>query len=139
MRRNKGFTLLEAIVALVLIGGVGMALFTWINSSIVALRRVEDANNRNEAITNAVEYMQAVNPMQRPEGKANFGNYRIVWKSSPLSDTVDGSAYPQGVSLYQLALYETVIDATKADDPHWFEIKINLAGYKKVRELKLPF
>ncbi|WP_025917395.1 prepilin-type N-terminal cleavage/methylation domain-containing protein [Herminiimonas sp. CN] len=139
MRRNQGFTLLEAMVALVLVGSLGMTLFAWVNSSIVALRRVEDANNRNEAIANVVEYMQAVNPMQAPEGKADFGNYQIVWKSRPLSDTVDGSAYPQGVSLYQLELFETAIDAAKTDNPHWFEIKIRLAGYKKVRELKLPF
>lgn len=137
--RNRGFTLLEAMVALVLIGGAGMALFTWVNSSIVALRRVEDANARNDAMVNVIEYMQAINPMQTPEGKVDFGNYQILWKSEPITDIVNGSSNPQGQSLFQLALYETRINAGKSDDPRWFELKLKLVGYKKVRETRLPF
>jgi general secretion pathway protein I len=134
MRRSVGFTLLEAIVALVLIGGAGMALFSWINSSIVSLRRVEDANARNEAASNIIEYMQAVNPMLTPDGKADFGAYQIKWKSDQQVDTVDGVSNPQGTSLFQLGLYQTRIEAIKADDPHWFDLKLTLVGYKKVRE-----
>lgn len=126
--------MLEAIVALVLIGGAGMALFSWINSSIVALRRVEDANARNEAASNIIEYMQAVNPMVSPEGKADFGAYKIQWKSDPLTDQVDGVSNPQGIGLFQLGLYQTRIDAAKPDDPRWFDLKLTLVGYKKVRE-----
>ena len=132
-KRSLGFTLLEAIVALVLIGGVGMALFSWINSSIVALRRVEDANARNESAANIIEYMQAVNPMQTPEGSANFGAYQIQWKAEALIDQVDGVANPQGNSLFQLGLYQTKINAVKANDPNWFDFTLKLVGYKKVR------
>lgn len=139
MRRSKGFTLLEAMVALVLIGGAGMALFTWVNSSIVALRRVESANARSDAIANVIEYMQGVNPMLNPEGKADFGSYQISWKSAPLTAKVDGTGNPSGVSLFQLSLYETSIDAVKSDDPRWFDLKLTLVGYKKVREIGRPF
>ena len=131
--RTRGFTLIEALVALVLIGAVGMALFTWIDSSMVSLRRVEDANARNDATANIIEYMQAVNPMQTPQGKANFGSYQIQWNSDPVTDQVDGVTSPQGTSLYQLALYQTKISVAKADDPYWFDLKLKLVGYKKVR------
>ena len=131
--RASGFTLIEALVALVIIGAFGMALFTWINSSIVSLHRVEDANARNDAAANIIEYMQAVNPMQTPEGKNNFGSYQIQWKSDPVTDEVDGVTSPQGNSLYRLALYQTKISVAKTDDPNWFELKLKLVGYKKVR------
>ena len=134
MRQSVGFTLLEAIVALVLIGTAGMALFSWINSSIVSLRRVEDANARNAAASNIIEYMQSVNPMLTPDGKVDFGAYQIRWKSDPLTAVVDGVSNPQGASLFQLGMYETKIEAVKADDPRWFDLKLNLVGYKKVRE-----
>lgn len=133
MRRNLGFTLIEAMVALVLIGGAGMALFSWINNSIVALRRVEDANARNDAVANIIEYMQAVNPMQTPDGKANFGSYQIEWKSETLVAPMDGISNPNSVGLFQLGLFQTRIDAAKVDDPHWFELKLELVGYEKVR------
>lgn len=132
--RNLGFTLIEVIVALVLIGGAGMALFSWINGSIVALRRVEDANARNEAASNIIEYMQTVNPMLTPEGTAEFGSYQIRWKADPLSDTVDGVVNPQGVGLYQLGLYRAKINAVKVDDPNWFDLTLTLVGYKKTHE-----
>jgi general secretion pathway protein I len=138
LRRNLGFTLIEAIVALVLIGGAGMALFSWINSSIISLRRVEDSNARNEAASNVIEYMQAVNPMLTPEGKADFGSYQIQWKSDPLIDKVDNVSNPQGVGLYELGLYKTSIAAVKPDDPNWFDLKLTLVGFKKVRESQSP-
>ena len=129
----RGFTLIEALVALVLIGAFGMALFTWIDSSMVSLRRVEDATARNDATANIIEYMQAVNPMQTPQGKADFGSYQIQWNADPVTDQVDGLTSPQGTSLYQLALYQTKISVTKAGDPYWFDLKLKLVGYKKVR------
>jgi len=137
-RRSLGFTLIEAIVALVLIGGAGMALFSWLNSSIVALRRVEDANARSDATANIIEYMQAVNPMLNPEGRANFGNYQIEWKAEPMTAVVDGVSNPQSIGLYQLGLYQTKIGAEKADDPHWFDLQLELVGYKKVRTKQAP-
>jgi len=41
-QRQRGFTLLEAVVAMVLISGAGAALFAWINSELGALARVQD-------------------------------------------------------------------------------------------------
>ena len=137
--RIRGFTLIEAIVALVLIGGAGMALFSWVNSSIVALRRVEDANARSEAVANIVEYMQAVNPMLTPDGNADFGAYRIEWKSELLAPEADNVSNPSGVGLFHVGLYQTAISAAKPDDPRWFDLKLNLAGYRKVREKQTLF
>ena len=40
-RRQQGFTLLEAIVALVLMSSALGALYTWINTDLISLRRAE--------------------------------------------------------------------------------------------------
>lgn len=139
VRRNeRGFSLLEAVVALVILALAGMALFDWVNASVQSLRRVESANARNEATANAIEYMQSVNPMLRPQGQMEFGNYRIAWEAENITDVTDGSHYPRGRSLYQLALYETVVRAyqqSSGDGALWFEFRMKQVGYKKVREL----
>ncbi len=132
MRADRGFSLLEALVALVVLAGAGMALFAWINASLVSLRRVEEANARNEAIANVVEYLQMVNPMLTPRGSAKFGTYEIEWNASPTTATIDGSGY-SGVSLYRLGLYDTVVKAAKPADPAWFEIKLSLIGFQRTR------
>lgn len=127
------------MVALVILSSAGMALFTWVNASITSLRRVEDANARTAATLNALEYMQSVNPMLRPEGRMDLGAYRIAWQAQPLTATLDGAAYPRGQSLYQLALYDTVVKAYRGTDEYWFEFHLKQVGFKKVRALVNPF
>ena len=131
--RQAGFTLLEAIVALVLISSAGLALFSWINGNIMALTRIHDVNARSEATANILEYMDRVNPMLTPEGEAPLGAYSIKWGSQATSNITEGVGYPQGQSLYQMALYSTVISVRTAGDQIWFELKLQQVGYKRVR------
>src|SRR5450830_964415 len=96
--RQAGFTLLEAIVALVLISSAGLALFSWINGNIMALTRIHDVNARSEATANILEYMDRVNPMLTPEGEAPLGTYSIKWRSQATSNITEGAGYPRGQS-----------------------------------------
>lgn len=131
--RQMGFTLLEAIVALVLISGAGLALFGWINGNIMSLTRMHDVNARSEATINILEYMDRVNPMLTPEGTAPLGAYSISWRSTAISNITDGAGYPRGQSLYQMALYGTTVSVSSAGDQAWFELKLQQVGYKRVR------
>ena len=137
--RQRGFTLIEAIVALVLIATTGMALFSWINSNIITLNRVQESNAENAATLNVVEYMNNVNPMVTPEGKADLGAYRLAWKSAATTEPRDGASYPFGISLYQLGMYQTKITVQKSDGAAWFDFTLQQVGYKKVREVPRPF
>lgn len=121
------------MVAMVIIGGAGMALFTWVNASIVSLRRVEDANVRSAATANAIEYMQSVNPMLKPVGQIDLGDYRLDWKAQPQTTVIDGSGLTLGLSQFQLALYDTQVTASRSNGNFWFDFKLTLVGFKKVR------
>ena len=129
--RQAGFTLLEAIVALVLISGTGLALFGWINGNIVALNRIHEVNARSEATANILEYMDRVNPMFTPEGEAPLGAYAIKWRSQATSNITEGV----NQSLYQMALYSTAVSVTTAQNQAWFELKLRQVGYKRVRSI----
>lgn len=136
-RKQLGFTLIEATVALVLIATAGMALFSWINSNIIALNRVQEINAENAATLNALEYMHNINPMTSPEGQANLGSCRLFWKAEAATELRGGAGYPYGSSLYQLGTYQTRITVQKPDGQFWFAFTLQQAGYKKVRELSL--
>lgn len=137
--RRGGFTLIEALVALVILGGAGMALFGWVNASIVAVRRVEEANLRSEAVANAIEYMQAVNPMRDPVGRVDLGHYALEWKSAVAAPAVGGVGYPQGPSVFQLGLFQTRVRASRVADPVWFEVTLTLVGWRRVGDSGAPF
>jgi len=134
-RKQHGFTLIEAIVALVLIGTTGMALFGWINSNIITLNRVQEISAENAATINALEYMENINPMLSPEGQADLGSCRLLWKAEATTDTRDGAGYPYGVGLYQLNLYHTKVTIQKPDGQFWLAFSLQQVGHKKVREL----
>lgn len=137
-RSQGGFTLLEAIVALVILSTAGMALFSWIDSDLQILNRVNDAGARNRATRNILEYMNNVNPMKDPEGHAELGSYGFDWKAMPITNPMDGANYPQGLSLYQFTLYDTSVRVTRIGKP-WFDFDLRQVGYKKVRDLRIPF
>jgi general secretion pathway protein I len=134
---QRGFTLLEAIVALVLISTVGMVAFGWINRSLDTLARIQQAQSRDVVMRNALDWMDTVNPMLSPRGREEIGNLTISWESAETEARRDG--YDSGGwSLYQLALYDTevVVDAS-GQEPVRFVLR--QVGYEQVREFTLPF
>lgn len=137
-QKQLGFTLIETIVALVLIASTGMALFSWINSNIITLNRVQEQNAKNAATLNALEYIRIINPMKLPQGQATLGAYKLTWQATLLIDPRDGAGYPTGNSLYQLALYQTKVDVKKADGQHWFSFDVQQVGYKQIRDSVSP-
>ncbi len=137
-RRQRGFSLLEAIVALVLISSMGGALFAWINTELQALERTQEANTRAEAMVNALEFMEGVNPMLTPQGEASFADLKFAWDAKASTSVRDGVSYPQGISLYQLALYDTQVQVSRTSGGPWFEFTLQQVGYKRVRDNK-PF
>lgn len=135
---SGGFSLLEAIVAMVLISGAGMALFAWINGSIASLTSLQDANRRSDATANILEYMDRVNPMQSPQGEASLGPYSIRWRAHPASDVVNGVNYPRGRSLYQIAIYNVKVSVFHEDRNPWFTVQLRQVGYNRVGEPPRP-
>ena len=138
-QQQAGFTLLEAIVALVLIATTGMALFSWVNSNVIALQRVQAVNAQDAATLNALQYMHNVNPMATPEGTAALGDYTLNWRSEATAEARDGANYPSGISLYQIAMYQTLVTLQTADGKDWFNFSLQQVGFKKVREIRPPF
>jgi general secretion pathway protein I len=138
-RTQQGFTLIEAIVAMVLVATTGMALFSWINSNLITLNRVQEANAESAATSNVVDYLSTVNPMITPEGEAKLGDYQVRWKATISDEPRDGAGYPYGTSLYQLALYQTQVQVQKPDGQAWFDFTLQQVGYKQVRILSTPF
>lgn len=136
-KHSKGFTLIEAVVAMVLIGGIGMALAGWLNSNLAILSRVQEANARSDATANILEFMEKINPMKTPNGQADLGEYKIFWGAVEKTAPIDGSGYPRGRSLYQIALYTTKVEVIAINRKKWFDIEIQQVGYKQVRTLSL--
>ena len=134
--RQQGFTLLEAIVALVLITTTGMALLSWINTNLITLQRVQQAQQRHEAIRNALAFMETVNPLESPQGEETVGIYIFHWQARAIELPKDGKG------LYQLALYDTDIEVffhQPQKQALIAQFTLRQVGFKQVYEPTLTF
>jgi len=133
-----GFTLLEALVAMVLISTMGMAVYGWINSSLQTLVRVEEHALQDAMVRNALAYVETVNPMASRSGEATIGPYIISWNSHPLEPEKDGVGYPLGVSLFRVGLYDVHV-TVKTEHGEQAEFNVRQVGYRQERTLQDNF
>lgn len=94
---QSGFTLLEVIVAMVLIASVGMGLYAWINSCLIGLGRVQEHELRREAAWDALAFMENVNPMDKPSGEAKLGPYQIQWEAALVEPVKESRGHSFGL------------------------------------------
>lgn len=132
MHRESGFTLLEAIVALAILAAGTMALFAALNGALRSLERAEAAVRLDTATENAVEFLEAVNPMQRPEGEAALGEYTLRWRAQVVLGPTDNLTDYLQPGLYEVALYaidgELLLDGRVTG-----RFTLRRAGWQQVR------
>ncbi|OQW93346.1 MAG: hypothetical protein BWK79_11635 [Beggiatoa sp. IS2] len=131
--RSLGFTLLEAIVALVLITTSGMALLNWINTNLLALEHVQQAQQRHMATRNALAFMETVNPLEKPNGEMIFDDYTIKWETTAVELPKDGINAFGDVGFFQIGLYDTQVEVDSVDKM-LARFTLRQVGYKQVRE-----
>lgn len=130
---QRGFSLLEAIVALTILATVGMALFAAMSQSTQMIARAENARRVDSAVRNAAAWMASVNPAETPQGEQQLGDVTLRWSSDlvePMHDAMTGYLQP---GLYQVGLYDVRLELQRDGSP-LTEVTIRRAGYRQVRE-----
>ncbi len=138
MFKQRGFTLLEAIVSLVIITSVGMALFNWINSNLAILQRVQFSQQRIEATRNALVFMTQVNPAEKMRGKETLGTYEIVWQSQVIEPPKEGVSTTKDMSLFEVGLYDTVVTINLKNSV-LNQFTLRQVGYKQIHKFEYLF
>ncbi|MCD0420814.1 type II secretion system GspH family protein [Rubrivivax sp. JA1024] len=118
-RRQAGFGLLEAIVALVLLASTGTAVFAWINTSLDAVRRVRDREAVDARLAQMAAWAQTLDLVRAPEGEAEIApGLRVRWTARPLRPLQPVAPLPGGTGTpWRIALYELDLEGHDADRP----------------------
>lgn len=102
-----GFTLLEAIIALVVFSMGALALYGWLGVNLDTLQRVEASQKRIAMVQSGIDVLRRVNPMEEPRGEIQIESYVFAWEAEPVEAIREavsqvGLAIPFNVGLYDL-------------------------------------
>ena len=135
--RQEGFTLLEAIVAMVIAAGVSAALFGWINTTLISLARTQQVTQKSELLIQAVNYLEILNPAEQRSGSVDFVYGTMNWNAFPIEDTVDALNPVTGaISEFEVGLYRVELELILPDGETW-RTEVVDDGFKRVRIIDL--
>jgi prepilin-type N-terminal cleavage/methylation domain-containing protein len=126
---TAGFTLLETIVALVILSAVVSAFFELVSTAYRAADRAEAAALAFDHRSNALELATTINPMTSPQGTFDLGPYRIQWVSRLIEPAQQSSAFPTGKGDFVVALYRVTLSFP--DDPSITPVVVTQIGYRR--------
>ncbi len=128
---ERGFTLLEAIVAMVLIMLVGLTLYSWISTSVISLQHVRDTEMKVVSEDSALALLRTINPMQKPQGAIQVEGLRIRWNAQLLYPARSGAGYYRGISLYRIGLYQVHVEVHNIQGKA-YSFETRMVGYKQI-------
>jgi general secretion pathway protein I len=124
-----GFTLIEVIVALVILAASLMAFYEFLSSSLHAADRLRHATTAYDRAENALALATTLNPMEAPDGTLDLGAYRIHWRAERIGAERVSTAYPSGKGRFIVALYRLVFDFP--DDRDFAPVEVTKLGYHR--------
>ena len=135
-RGERGFSLLEAIVALTIFSICAMALYGWLAVNLNALVRVEARANEVRDGRTALALLEAVNPMAEPSGQRELpGDLVVRWTSSELVARKPAIAMTNSPLIFDIGLYLLDVRVLR-DGRESSRFSLRRAGWESVRTLK---
>lgn len=131
--RNAGFTLLEAIVALVVFSIGAMALYGWLSTNIISLNRIQQRQQVEAAVLSAIDMIRRTNPMEMPSAQRQAGTLRVAWTSVPV-EPVRSNAHRDGSpGIFMVGLYDADVRVLREDGSELRAFRVRQVGWKQVR------
>lgn len=132
-RGARGFTLLEAIVAMVVFSLGAFALYGWLATNTITLQRISDRRNVAEVRLSALDMMQRVNPMAQASGRRTLDGLQVQWQARPVEPPRPSVTQVGFPNLFEVGLYQVdvrVLEGTRVVD----RFALRQLGYRQVAE-----
>ena len=127
---QRGFGLLEAIVALALFAATGMAIFSWINTDIAIAGRLQDSEQSTRLALLGLEWANTLNPAERPSGGAEIApGIEVSWQSRLATPRTGGAPFPGGTrSAFDLALFDVELHLSERESGREAQLSLRRVG-----------
>ncbi len=128
-RRQRGFTLLEAIVALTIVGIALVPVLSFLAEASRQIQVAAESNTRAGAQQTVQAYLEVLNPMVTPEGEMPLSQtLSISWVSEPLFEPDNDVRLGGRLGTYNIGFY--LVDVTVLrEGKEWFTLRARKIGY----------
>lgn len=133
-RGMQGFTLLEAIVAMVVFSLGAFALYGWLATNTITLQRISERRDVAELRLSALDMMHRVNPMEQATGRREVDGLQVQWQARPLEPPKQSVTLVGLPNLFQVGLYQVevrVLEGSSVVD----RFSIRQVGYRQVGKM----
>jgi len=137
--RPLGFTLLEVIVAMVILSTSGLVLFGWINQNLATASRLRESQARSQLQIEGVSWLSTVNPVAEPEGEREMDGMRLTWRATLLEPMRPEFDFGGGiVPRWLIGLYRIDASITRTDSGLRAEWQQVATGWRSVYAAPAP-
>lgn len=113
--KQGGFTLLEAIVALSILAMAAMALYGWLNSNLLLLKRVDEVYQSVEAVESALEWVSVLDPYLQPDGEQEIAGALVTWRFVPMGGSLPAKDMHGNLSVNDAQLFRAEVEIHRGD------------------------
>ena len=107
--KEKGFTLIEAIVALVILSGAMLATFAWTDNVLRQSEKVIQKVDAHKILKNFLADLDSIDEIRVGENFTQHENYSLIWKTE-LVDEAPGVLSNGVKSNFELSLFSVDIE-----------------------------
>ncbi len=136
--RMKGFTLLEAIVAIAILGIAILPIMALLGQSVAQLSLAGEANARASATESALAIVDPINPLTTPSGEIRLGETNLSWQSETIVEPNEIPQMRAGLAGYSVGFYKVTVLLSRNDEP-WFSFDTRKVGYQRISAAGGPF
>ena len=111
-RQQFGFSLIEAVVALVILSGIAVAVLSWTDNALRQSEKIRDRDRINLTAENFLAELDSTSLSTANSGRSDYGEYSVFWKAR-IIDSSKGILTNGVPSHWTVALFHIDFDVTK--------------------------